>query len=130
VTTDYRGQRDTSGIRVLFCIGILQRFFDADDEGRPEVVEAFIAAFRDLDRFGIRVLGTFDDDNIMVGASPQWPWTAYILAQAPDLDAVAAVCDLIRQAKVGRHRLWRFMRIEARIGNPLFGGIEPAELVA
>lgn len=130
MATDYRQDRDTSGVRVLFCIGILQRFFDAEDEERSELMAAFVTAFSRLDRFGVRVLGTLDDDSVMVGASAQWPWTAYILAQAPDLDAVASVCNIVRESSVGPHRLWRFLRIEARVGNPLFGGIEPSGSLA
>ena len=63
-----------------------------------------------------------DDDELMVGPSHAWPWTAYILADAPDLDAVIGVCDLMRSTRIGEDRLWRFMRIEARVGRRLFFG--------
>ena len=63
-----------------------------------------------------------DDDELMVGPSYSWPWTAYILADAPDLKAVTAVCDLVRRHPIGEDRLWRFMRIEARVGRRLFFG--------
>ena len=68
------------------------------------------------------ISGTFDDDELMVGASSTWPWTAYILADAPDLDAVRRVTNILRETPVGSHRLWRYMRVEARIGRPLFFG--------
>jgi hypothetical protein len=58
----------------------------------------------------------------MVGPSFTWPWTTYILADAPDLKAVTGVCDIMRSTRIGEDRLWRFMRIEARVGRRLFFG--------
>jgi hypothetical protein len=57
---------------------------------------------------------------LMVGSSANWPWTAYVLADAPDLAAVTAVCNLVRETPVGDHRLGRCLRIVARVGRPLF----------
>ena len=116
----YRAKTN-DGLRVLFCIGVSQTFFEEDAEALPVLIPAIQAAFDDLrGRFGINVLGTLDDDQIMVGQSPNWPWTAYILADAPDLEAVVAVCNLVRETSIGPHRLWRYLRIEARVGRELF----------
>ncbi|MBX5439890.1 MAG: hypothetical protein IRZ32_00015 [Solirubrobacteraceae bacterium] len=112
-----------SQTRVLFCIGVLPAFFEADAEERQAAMEAIPPAFDDLaGRFGITVLGTFDDDRLMVGPSPSWPWTSYILADVPDLDAAIRLCDVVRSTEVGEHRLWRYLRIEARVGRELFFG--------
>jgi hypothetical protein len=43
-----------------------------------------------------------------------------VLADAPDLEAVTSVCNLLRDIPVGEFRLWRYMRVEARVGRPLF----------
>jgi hypothetical protein len=119
---DYRGGAREQ-LRVLFCIGVTQSFFDEEADEVGSIVSAIGEAFDDLaGRFGITVLGTLDDDELMVGSSAHWPWTAYILADAPDLSAVTGVCNIVREATVGRHRLWRYMRIEARVGRPLFFG--------
>lgn len=116
----YRDQQGAA-LRVLFCIGVQQTFFDEEGAQVPSIAAAITTAFDDLvGRFGLTVLGTMDDDELMVGASPAWPWTAYILADAPDLESVAAVCNIVRTAEVGSHRLWRYLRIEARVGRPLF----------
>ncbi|MEU7641522.1 MULTISPECIES: hypothetical protein [unclassified Streptomyces] len=115
----------TSGgpLRTLFCIGVTQDFFAADDALRATVAAAIPPAFDRLgERFGVTVLGTLDDDRLMVGATPGWPWTSYILADVPDLDTVATVCDIVRDTPVGDGRLWRYLRIEARVGRPLFFG--------
>ncbi|MFF2806816.1 hypothetical protein ACFVT2_06465 [Streptomyces sp. NPDC058000] len=115
----------TSGgpLRTLFCIGVTQDFFAADDALRATVAAAIPPAFDRLgERFGVTVLGTLDDDQLMVGAAPAWPWTSYLLADVPDLDTVAMVCGIVRDTPVGDGRLWRYLRIEARVGRPLFFG--------
>lgn len=117
---EYRDKTDST-LRVLFCIGVAQTFFDEKASKLPELIPAIQTAFEDLNgRFGIEVIGTLDDDQLMVGQAPAAPWTAYILADAPDLDAVVGVCNIVRDAEIGEHRLWRYLRIEARVGRELF----------
>lgn len=116
---DYRDTGDA--VRALLCIGIAQNFFDAEPEVQGRLFEAIPKAFGDLGgRFGVKVLGTLDDDELMVGPSEGWPWTAYVLLEAPDHKAVASICNLVRETEVAGSKLWRFMRIEARVGRPLF----------
>jgi hypothetical protein len=87
------------------------------------VIQAFKEAFDDLSgRFGVIVLGTMDDDESMVGPSASWPWTCYILADVPGLAAVKAVTNVLRAWEVGEERLWKYARVEARVGRQLFFG--------
>jgi hypothetical protein len=117
---DHRATKN-EGFRVLFCIGVTQSFFEEESASLPVILPAIQSAFDDLGgRFGIKVLGTLDDDQTIVGQAPSWPWTAYILADAPDMEAVVAVCNLVRETSIGPHRLWRYLRIEARVGRELF----------
>jgi hypothetical protein len=113
-------------LRVLFCIGVNPAFFDAGPDERQDAFETIKAAFADLNgRFGLHVLGTMDDDQLMVGSSSTWPWTCYILADAPDLDAVAGVCNLLRATTLASGvTLWKYLKIEARVGRELFFGNE------
>lgn len=113
-------------LRVLFCFGVRDAFFDAGPEQRQEAFQAIPPAFADLGgRFGIKVIGTMDDDQFMVGPSTTWPWTCYILADAPNLAAVAAVCDVLRSTDLDSgHKLWRYLKVEARVGRKLFFGNE------
>jgi hypothetical protein len=110
-------------LRVLFCIGVMPAFFDAKSEERSACIDAIKEGFDDLSgRFGITVLATFDDDRLMVGSSTEFPWTSYIIADAPDLDAAVEVCNILRTTDSGEYRLWRYLRIEARVGQALFFG--------
>ena len=106
-------------LRVLFCIGITQNFFELPKDKMPEVFEAFSVAFTKWDeRFGVKVLGTLDDDRTQVGQSPSgWPFTSYVMADVPDLDTVVKICDVLRSTPVGDGLLWRYARIETRIGR-------------
>jgi hypothetical protein len=124
--TDAIRERDgQDSLRVLFCFGVTQAFFDADADTRSEVGRTIVAAYENLNgRFGISVLGTMDDDDLMVGPSTTYPWTAYILADAPDLEAVRAFTNVLREFEVGSDRLWRYMKVEARVGRRLFFGTE------
>jgi hypothetical protein len=98
-------------------------FFEEDEATLPDRIAAIQEAFSDLGgRFGLRVLGTMDDDELMVGHSGGWPWTCYILADCPNLGAVTAVCNIVRDASVNGARLWKYLKIEARVGRRLFFG--------
>jgi hypothetical protein len=113
--------RESKGMRVLFAFGLTQSFFTEDRSRIPAIMESLKREFGDLQgRFGVRVLATLDDDETMVGATGGWPWTCYVLAEAPDRDAVAAVCNLLREVEVGDARLWKYLKVEARVGRPLF----------
>jgi hypothetical protein len=108
-------------LRVLFCGAVLQNFFDlpaAEIGGVWQATGAMLKGIRDLP--GVTILGTLDDDETMVGTSPNgWPWTFYILADVPDRATAVAACNLFRTIEVGEHRLWKYIRVEARIGREL-----------
>ncbi len=110
-------------LRVLFAFGLTADFYAADAEHVNGMIEALGQAFDDLaGRFGASVLGGLDDDQLQVGASASWPWTCYILADVPSLEAVVAICNLVRETPVLEGRLWQYVTVEARVGRPLFFG--------
>jgi len=108
-------------IRALFCCAVLQGFFDLPSAQIPDVLKAtgrLLETVRAMP--GVTVLGTFDDDETMVGTSPDgFPWTFYILADVPDRNAAVEICNLFRTTEVGEYRLWKYMRVEARLGREL-----------
>ena len=82
------------GLRALFAVGVTQDFFTADSAELGEIGAAIKEAFRDLnERFGVKVLGTFDDDLLQCGESRGYPWISYILAEIPNLEAAIAVTN-------------------------------------
>ncbi|MFC9764847.1 hypothetical protein [Rhodococcus jostii] len=107
-------------LRVLFCIGINQNFFDLPTGQGGLVWKAFSGMMDAVaDTPGVRVIGDIDDDSHMVGPSDGWPWTCYILADVDTQETVKAVCNLFRTTPVGEYTLWRYAKIEARIGRAL-----------
>jgi hypothetical protein len=112
----------STSLRVLFCIGVTPAFFDAGPAERKHVFDALTTGFADLrGRFGVEVLATHDDDQLMVGATETWRWTSCVIADAPDLTAAIAVCNILRDTELPSSvKLWKYLRIEARVGRPLF----------
>ncbi|EHJ4138422.1 MULTISPECIES: IacB protein [Enterobacteriaceae] len=107
-------------LRVLFCIGVNQNFFDATPAEAKQVWGAFGVMMKGMEETpGIRVIGNMDDDQLMVGPSTTAPWTTYVLADADTLENVAAVCNLFRTTPVGESKLWKYCKIEARVGREL-----------
>ena len=107
-------------LRVLFCIGINQNFFDLPTGTGGFVWSAFLDMMERLGSMpGVRVIGDMDDDGTMVGPSSGWPWTCYVLADVVDRETVVAVCNLFRIVPAGEHLLWRYAQIEARVGRAL-----------
>lgn len=107
-------------LRVLFCMGINQNFFDLPTGMGGLVWKGFVTLMTQMeDMDGVQVIGNMDDDSHMVGPSTGWPWTCYVLADVVDQPAVKAVCNLLRTIEVGEHTLWRYVAIEARIGRAL-----------
>ncbi|MBN3764790.1 hypothetical protein [Burkholderia sp. Ac-20365] len=107
-------------LRVLFCCGVTQNFFDLPREQIGEVWQAYgtmLAAVEAMDN--VRVLGVMDDDRLVVGKSDGAPWTFYIMADVADFDTAVAVCNLYRTTPVGEYNLWRYGKIEARVGRAL-----------
>ena len=108
--------------RVLFCIGINQNFMNATADEGKQVWQAFSAMMKGIDELpGVNILGIMDDDRIMVGPSATAPWTAYIMADVPDYESVVAACNFFRTTPVGdgTYKLWKYARVEARIGREL-----------
>lgn len=108
-------------LRVLFCMGINQNFFDLPKAQIGTVWTAFAGMLRDMeDMDGVTVLGNMDDDAHVVGPSDGWPWTCYVLADVRDQETVKSACNLFRTTMVDEeHALWRYAKIEARMGRAL-----------
>ena len=88
--------------RVLFCIGINQNFMNATAEEGKQVWQAFSQMMQGIDELpGVTILG--------------------IMADVPDYETVVAACNFFRTIPVGdgTYKLWKYARVEARIGREL-----------
>jgi len=115
---------DEKNLRVLFCFGINQNFFDLPTAGvtTADVWHAtveLVDRLRNLD--GVDFIADFDDDSHMVGPSDGWPWTFYVLADVDTQETVKAACNLLRTIPIGDtdFKFWKFTKVEARIGRAL-----------
>ena len=108
-------------MKVLFCGAVLQNFFDLSGNELPPALLGAGTLIKSIrEHPGITVLGMLDDDETMVGTSPDgYPWTFYIMADVTDRQAVVECCNYLRTIKVGDYSLWRYIRLEARIGRDI-----------
>jgi hypothetical protein len=107
-------------LRVLFCCGVTQNFFDLPREQVGPVWQAYDAMLKSIEAMeNVKVLGIMDDDRLVVGQADDASWTFYIMADVADFDTASAVCNLFRTTPVGEYNLWRYGKIEARVGRPL-----------
>src|SRR5260370_33101266 len=109
-------------LRVLFCCGVTQNFFDLPREKIGEVWQAYgkmLAAVESMD--GVSVLGIMDDDRLTVGNADNSPWPFYIMADVRDFDTAVAVFNLYRTTPAGEHHLGRYGQIEDRARPALPG---------
>ncbi|AIO37389.1 putative iacB [Burkholderia cenocepacia] len=107
-------------LRVLFCCGVTQNFFDLPREQIDDVWQAYGKMLSAVDAMeNVRVLGVMDDDRLVVGNAEGALWTFYIMADVADFETAVAVCNLYRTTPVGEYNLWRYGKIEARVGRAL-----------
>jgi len=124
---------DPTPLRVLFCIGINQNFFDLPSDGvtAGDVWNAFVEMMDGIKALpGVDFIGDIDDDAHLVGPSDSWPWTCYLLADVDTQETVKAACNLFRAVAVGESdfKLWKYAKVEARMGRALTPrSYEPAE---
>lgn len=114
----------TPPLRVLFCIGINQNFFDLPDGvvTAGDVWTAFVGLMDGIKGLpGVDFIGDIDDDTHMVGPSDGWPWTCYLLCDVDAQETVKEACNFLRSVTVGESdwKLWKYATIEARIGRAL-----------
>jgi len=113
---------DIKPIRTLLCFNNHPTFFSLPFDQIGPVWVATQALMSGIDQMeGVTIIGTFDDDQTMVGATQGFPFTWYMLVDFPNREAVQAACNLLRTIVVGdgNDRLWKYMTVEARMGRAL-----------
>lgn len=113
---------DTPALRTLLCFNNHAAFFNLPFDQIGPVWKAAQELLSEIDQMdGVKIIGTFDDDQTFVGASQGFPYTWYMLCDFPDRAAVQSACNLLRTIVVGDadERLWKYMTVEARMGRAL-----------
>ena len=68
------------------------------------------------DRYGIEILGTLDDDQLQIGPTLGYPWTFYVMCDAPSHEIMIDVVDQLRR---GERPLSKYIKVDMRMGRPL-----------
>ena len=106
--------------RILVLGGGLPAYFDAsEDEKRDVFLPRFKALLAEWEELGARVVASFCDDVLQVGAAAPGSWAWYLIFEVDELDTAAAMIDLVRREQDGV-RLDRYIRLEVRIGRPFW----------
>ncbi|MEX2123130.1 MAG: hypothetical protein WD795_04505 [Woeseia sp.] len=106
-------------IRALICVGVLPTFFAASLEERKVVFERCREVFGGWkERYGVDVIASLDDDQVQIGPTFTYPWSMYVLCDAPDREAVIRVVNGLRE---GDPPLFKYMKLEVRMGRPASG---------
>ena len=104
-------------VRVLVCAGVLPAFFDASAEDKSYVFSKCREVFGGWkERYGIEVLSSMDDDQLQIGPTLGYPWTFYIMCDAPSHEIMIDVVDQLRR---GEKPLSRYIKVDVRMGRPL-----------
>jgi hypothetical protein len=101
--------------RVMLLIAATEGWFGAEQAEREAATDELSRLLRGADEAGARLLASFDDDLFLSGQPAPLPYTIHILY---DVDDLAIVVDLVHRLRTSG--LGRFLRLEARIGRPLF----------
>jgi hypothetical protein len=100
-------------------VGVLPAFFAAPPEEREVVFARCPEVFGIWkERYGIDVIASLDDDQVQIGPTFTYPWSMYVLCDAPDREAIIRAVNGLRE---GDPPLFKYMKVEVRMGRPATG---------
>ncbi len=106
--------------RAMFLGAMTSEYYRIRSDGeRASVLRRFDQMVEEWKQLGARVVGTFDDDLLMVGEPGSPRFTFYLLFQIADVDVVTQMIQRVRE-EVDGVRMDRFVRFEAHVGRPFF----------
>lgn len=101
--------------RVLVLAAATDGWFGASRAEREAAIDELAALLRAAEAEGARRLASFDDDLFQTGPPATLSYTIYVLY---DVDELAPVVRLVHRLRSSS--LARYLRLEARVGRPLF----------
>jgi hypothetical protein len=112
---EYRAPGFDPPYRVMLLIAATDGWFGAERSERETATDELARLLDETEKRGARLLASFDDDLFLSGQPAPLPYTIHILY---DVDDLALVVNLVHRLRTSD--LARFLRLEARIGRPLF----------
>ena len=101
--------------RVLVLAAATSGWYDATEDERSAALAEMSALFARVEERGARLVGSVDDDLFVTGQPASLPYSIYVLYDVDDLEPVVQLVHELRASE-----LRRLLRVEARIGRPLF----------
>jgi hypothetical protein len=100
--------------RVLVLIASTDGWYAADPSERERVTDDLRMLLRRAESDGARLLASFDDDLFLTGQPAPLRYSIFLMYDVDDLEVVVRLVHRLR-AELGR-----YLRLEARVGRPLF----------
>ncbi len=101
--------------RVLVLVASTDGWYEASAEARDAATDELGRILLEAEEGGARLLASFDDDLFLTGQPAPLPYTIFVLYDVDDLAVVVRLVHRLRTSDVAR-----FLRLEARVGRPLF----------
>ena len=101
--------------RVLVLIASTDGWYEATPAERDVATDELGSVLREAEAAGARLLASFDDDLFLTGQPAPLPYTIFVLYDVDDLGVVVELVHRLRTSTLSR-----FLRLEARVGRPLF----------
>jgi hypothetical protein len=106
--------------RVLLLAAAGHGWYQAKGQAeREQMLLAMRRYFDEWESRGARLLASFDDDYFLVGQPAALHYSIYVVYEVDSLELVAAMIQRVRD-EIDGVRLDACLRMEARIGRPLF----------
>ena len=115
--------------RAILLGAMTAAWYDIQSDGeRARVIARFQGLMDEWRGLGAQVIGTLDDDLLMVGEPAGGRWTFYLLF---DIDGMQVATDMIQRIRepVDGIKMDTYVRFEAHVGRPFFL-LENAETAA
>lgn len=101
--------------RVLLLAASTEGWYQSSTNERSEALDQFAELLSEARERGARLVGSFDDDLFATGQPLSLPYSIYAIYDVDDLAPIVALTHEVRSSELGR-----MLRLEARIGRPLF----------
>jgi hypothetical protein len=92
-------------------------FGASEEEKETRFFPRFTAVLAEWEELGARVVASFCDDVLQVGANEAWAW--YLIFELDDLDVASAMIQAVRE-QVDGVRLDTYVTFELRVGRPFY----------